>query len=154
MRAARCACPERVRARRTLRVMMRLEDGILVDDLVIRRIRTADLAEVHRAIEESRDHLRPFIPFASADPEDIEFRREWISRTTEQFDEGSSFNYGVFIAERFIGGCSVVPRTPGVASIGYWIHRAHTRRGYGTKGGERSRDDSGVCRVLHSADST
>lgn len=98
----------------------------------LRRFIAADAEALHEAIESSREHLRPFMPFASNDPHDLDFRRSWIDHVNESFDAGRSFNYGVFEDSELVGGCSIDPKSATDASIGYWIHGAHTRRGHAT----------------------
>jgi len=103
------------------------------------------------AIRASREHLVRFMPFASADPDHLEFRRQWIDHVAERFDQGSSFNYGIVKSGVVVGGCSIDPKAHGAAAIGYWVHVDYTRRGYASAVARALRDaavDAGFSPVL------
>lgn len=107
-------------------------DWLDADGRLLRRLVVTDAEVLHEAIESSREHLRPFMPFASTDPDDLEFRRQWIVRVNESFDARRSFNYGILNGSELVGGCSIDPKSATDAFIGYWIHVAHTCRGHAT----------------------
>ena len=91
------------------------------------------------------------MPFASADPDHLEFRRQWIDHVAELFDQGSAFNYGIVKNGTVVGGCSIDPKPHGAAAIGYWVQVDHTRRGYATAVARALRDaavDAGFSPVL------
>jgi RimJ/RimL family protein N-acetyltransferase len=126
-------------------------DELAVDGLLLRRLTKQDAVPLQSAIRASREHLVPFMPFASADPDHLEFRRQWIAAVAERFDQGSSFNYGVLKNGAVVGGCSIDSKPHGAASIGYWVHVDHTRRGYATAVARALRDaavDAGFSPVL------
>lgn len=102
--------------------------SIWAGQLELRRFRIDDAEMLAEVIEHNRDHLRPFMPFASRDPGDVEFRRQWIADSNAAFDRGTSFSYGIFDRDAIIGGCSIDPKSDKVASIGYWIAAKCTRR--------------------------
>ena len=98
-------------------------------DLELRLLDEDDAVALHRAIDESRDHLAPFMPFATTDPTSLAFRRSWIGRCREAFFSGQRFEYGIVRADEVIGGCSIHPVDDRTASIGFWVHAEHVRRG-------------------------
>ena len=106
--------------------------SVAAGDVTLRRFVVGDAAALARAIEDSVDHLRPFMPFASLDPPGAGFRRAWIDRVNRFFDEGTSFAYAICKDANIIGGASIDPKGETVASIGYWIHVRHTGNGYAT----------------------
>ena len=99
------------------------------NDLELRLLDEDDAVALHRAIDESRDHLAPFIPFATTDPSDLDFRRSWIRQCRAAFFAGQLFQYGIVRAGEVIGGCSIRPLDDRTASIGFWVHVAHVRQG-------------------------
>ena len=98
-------------------------------DLELRLLDEDDAVALQRAIDESRDHLVPFMPLATTDPSDLAFRRSWIARCREAFFTGQRFQYGVVRAGKVIGGCSIDPVDDRTASIGFWVHAEHVRQG-------------------------
>ena len=102
---------------------------IAANDLELRLLDEDDTVALQRAIDESRDHLTPFMPFATTDPSDLAFRRSWIRQCREDFLAGRLFQYGIIRAGEVIGGCSIRPVDDRTATIGFWVHGAHVRRG-------------------------
>jgi len=48
-------------------------------------------------------------------------------------DGGGELQYGLFLGPLAVGSTALIPRIgPGGLEIGYWVHAAHTRRGYAT----------------------
>ncbi|MET0460197.1 MAG: GNAT family protein [Ilumatobacteraceae bacterium] len=100
-------------------------------DVVLRRHEERDLDAMHAAIETSRDHLRPFIPFAD------QCRQEtatFIDRAIASWEDRSDFRYlvidGVDGRGDVLGGCDIHRRIgPDAAEIGYWLRASATGRG-------------------------
>ncbi|SOC46183.1 Protein N-acetyltransferase, RimJ/RimL family [Blastococcus aggregatus] len=99
------------------------------NDLELRLLDADDAVALQRAIDESRDHLVPFMPFATTDPSDLAFRRSWIEECREAFRTGQRFQYGIIRADEVIGECSIHPIDDRTASIGFWVHVEHVRQG-------------------------
>ena len=101
--------------------------------LAIRPWQLSDADSLHRAVLESIDHLRPWVPFAAREPISLEERRSDIARWTRWWAEGGDRMYGLFLAAQVVGGCGLHRRIgPGGLEIGYWVHPAFVRRGYAT----------------------
>jgi RimJ/RimL family protein N-acetyltransferase len=88
------------------------------------------------AITESLGHLRPWMPWAAAEPEPLRRKVRRLRRMRANFDQGRDFIWGIFDpGERcVIGGCGLHRRIgAGAAEIGYWIHVDHAGQGLGTE---------------------
>ena len=105
-----------------------------------------------RAIEESLEHLRPWMAWAVEWPkpreDQLAMLREWEERRLAGADEF----LGVWQDWELVGSCGMHFRIgPGGAEIGYWIHPAHTRRGLATEVArqlcERAFSDPAIDRV-------
>lgn len=108
-------------------------DHLSTPSVHLRRWRGHEGADLDAAIEASRLHLTPFMPWASTDATDPAFRPNWLRERVHAFDAGASFAYGMFDAlGAVMGGCGIEPLPGDEASIGYWVHASHVRRGVGT----------------------
>ena len=104
--------------------------------VVLRRHRLDDVDALHAVIEESRDHVRPFMPWADQGREDT---AGFVAKAVDGWDAALEFNYlitrpaeeGSGAAEEIIGGTGFGPRGdgPGVFEIGYWLCADATGRG-------------------------
>jgi RimJ/RimL family protein N-acetyltransferase len=73
--------------------------------LVIRCWNPADAPLLKQAIETSLDHLRPWMPWASNNPEPLQAKIDRLRQFRGQFDLGQDFVYGVFSQdEQAVGG--------------------------------------------------
>jgi RimJ/RimL family protein N-acetyltransferase len=96
---------------------------------VLRRCHPADA--LYLAIVESREHLWPWTPWVTR--ANLEEERAVLVRWEEQWDGGGELQYGLFLGPLAVGSTALIPRIgPGGLEIGYWVHAAHTRRGYAT----------------------
>jgi len=105
---------------------------IETDRLVIRCWRPADAELAKDAIDASLDHLRPWMPWAEAEPSTLEQKRQLLSRFAEDFARGDDAVYGIFEPDecRVVGGTGLHPRLHANArEIGYWIRADAVGRG-------------------------
>lgn len=109
-------------------------ERIDLDGITVRRHTLGDLAALHTAIADSREHLSRWMPWA-AGPAKIEDQEDFLRHAREQWDAGTTFNYGVFdTAGTLVAGIGMHPRRgPHCIEIGYWAHVAHTGRGHITR---------------------
>jgi len=104
--------------------------------LLLRPWRRADAPLFLEAVEASLEHLRPWMPWARAEPSPPDELERRLAGFGTAFAEGREWLYGIFApdASHLLGGCGLHPRRgPGVLEIGYWIHAHHTRRGLATE---------------------
>jgi ribosomal-protein-serine acetyltransferase len=104
--------------------------------VTLRRFRADDLGALFQAVTESLDHLRPWMPWA------VDYRldsaEEYLARSVKSWDEGTEYNYAILTANpdgssALAGVAGLMARIgPGGLEIGYWVHRAYTRRGLAT----------------------
>jgi RimJ/RimL family protein N-acetyltransferase len=109
---------------------------IETERLVIRCYSPADAPLVKDAVERSRDHLWPWMPWTPDEPEPLE---DVVTRMREfraQFDRDENWIYGVFTPDEsvLVAGTGFHPRGgEGSLEIGYWVAAEMTRLGYATE---------------------
>jgi len=104
--------------------------------LIIRCWTPADAPLLRRAITDSLEHLRAWMPWARDEPADLNATVQRLRRFRGEFDLGIDFLYAIFDREEheILGGTGLHTRAGDhVREIGYWIHAAHVRRGYATE---------------------
>jgi len=105
---------------------------IPVGPLVLRRLRSEDLDELARAVQQSLDHLRPWLRWA-ARPARAE-QQAFLAGAVRGWERGERYEYAI-LEDRgaLIGGVGLMRRAgPGVLEIGYWVHSDRVRRGVAT----------------------
>ena len=117
-------------------MMDRPPERIEVDGagVVLRRHRSGDLDALHAMIETSREHLRPFMPWAD---QDRAATATFVAKAAEDWATGQTFSYLITDvspatggSERLLGVCGLHRREqPGSLEIGYWLRPDATGRG-------------------------
>ena len=105
---------------------------IQTERLVIRCWNPPDAPLLATAIEESVDHLSPWMPWARNEPTPMAERIERLRRFRGQFDLDQDYVYGIFNLDetRVLGGTGLHTRVGEDArEIGYWIHVDYINRG-------------------------
>ena len=109
---------------------------IVTERLVIRCYHPADAPLVKKAVDESLDHLLPWMPWAQEEPTTLQTKIERIRKFRANFDLGRDFLYGIFDRDetRLLGStglhCNVGENA---REIGYWIHKDFVNRGLATE---------------------
>jgi RimJ/RimL family protein N-acetyltransferase len=89
-----------------------------------------------QAVDQSLDHLRTFMPWAYAEPQELQQKIDRIRQFRGKFDLGQDFVYGIFSQDesRVLGGTGLHTRVgEGAREIGYWIHKEFTNLGLATE---------------------
>ena len=111
-------------------------DRITTTRLVLRCWRPEDAPLLKDAVDSSLEHLRAWMPWASAEPSDLPTIEARLGRFRDEFAAGRDFLFGIFdLHERAVlGGIGLHPRiAPGALEIGYWVRASETGRGYITE---------------------
>jgi ribosomal-protein-serine acetyltransferase len=99
--------------------------------LTLRRYRDDDLDDLVRAVTESEDHLRGWLPWVAG--HSVESEAAFLAQSARDWESGTAYNYAIRTGGAFAGGIGLMARIgPGGLEIGYWVHRAYTRRGLAT----------------------
>ncbi len=111
-----------------------LPEAISCPRLEIRTWQPDDAVTLAELIEANLDHLRPWMPWIAAEPRTLAERRALFAGWEASRSRGDDVTYGVFLDGEPVGGTGLHGRIgPGGFEIGYWIGRAHTRRGFATE---------------------
>jgi RimJ/RimL family protein N-acetyltransferase len=104
--------------------------------LMLRCWEPTDAAQLKAAIDASLEHLRPWMPWAEDEPEDLQAKIERLRHWRGKFDLGEDFVYGVFSPDgtQVLGSSGLHTRAGEKArEIGYWIHADHINQGLATE---------------------
>lgn len=104
--------------------------------LLIRPYELGDAEELKAAIDDSLEHLRPWMPWAKYEPESVAQKVNRIKEWELNFEQNKDFFYGVFDLDnkRLIGSTGFhARRGPGKLEIGYWIRATEIGKGYATE---------------------
>ncbi|WP_420124870.1 GNAT family N-acetyltransferase [Longimicrobium sp.] len=104
--------------------------------LVLRCWRPADAPLLAQAITASLDHLRPWMPWVHAEPEQLEAKVQRLRGFRAKFDTDADYVYAILSPDEraVIGGTGLHPRIgAGALEIGYWISARHIGLGYATE---------------------
>jgi RimJ/RimL family protein N-acetyltransferase len=101
--------------------------------VVVRPYREEDAEALHEAIAESRDHLRPWLPFAD-EHQTVDESRAWINGSRARWILRQNMNCGIFEAAtgRYLGGIGLDVHSWEIPSfeIGYWLRQSAVGHGY------------------------
>jgi RimJ/RimL family protein N-acetyltransferase len=109
---------------------------IQTERLLIRCWNPSDAPLLAAAIQQSFDHLSPWMPWARREPLQMSERVELLRRFRGQFDLNQDYVYGIFNPDetRVLGGTGLHTRVgEGAREIGYWIHVDFINRGLATE---------------------
>ena len=110
--------------------------AIRSERLLIRCYDPADAAALKEAIDASLEHLRPWMPWANAEPQTLEEKVALLRGFRGRFDLGEDFVYGVFDpgGNEVLGGTGLHTRLgEGALEIGYWIRASRIGEGLATE---------------------
>jgi RimJ/RimL family protein N-acetyltransferase len=120
----------------TLRTLVPLFNQLHGERVFIRPYRLTDAYELYEAIVESRDHLRPWLPFADETEDEA---RDFLVRSMAHWLLREDFGAGIWLfrTKQFLGGIGAHPRDWDVPSfeIGYWLRASAEGHGYLSEAG-------------------
>ncbi|MFH8370662.1 GNAT family N-acetyltransferase [Streptomyces sp. NPDC018031] len=114
-------------------VVERPSEIIECGDFVLRRWRgQSDFGPAFTLIEESVDHLHPWMPWVARHSE--KSTREFLAKSESKWASGEVYNYAVVAGGTLSGMCQTyrVGERRGWR-MGYWLHPAATGRGIATR---------------------
>jgi RimJ/RimL family protein N-acetyltransferase len=114
---------------------------IETERLVIRCWEPVDAPLLKKAVDESLEHLRPWMPWINDEPTDLQTKIARLRQFRGNFDLGQDFVYAVFDEDEasVIGGTGLHTRAElrapefGARELGYWVHEDHTGKGVATE---------------------
>lgn len=108
---------------------------ITLDDLTLRRFDAeADLPELFQVIEESLEHLRPWMPWVAE--HSLARTTGYLAGRAELWESGAECSYAIRLDGAMVGACGLYRHsdTPeDCREIGYWLHPAVTGRGVASR---------------------
>ena len=104
--------------------------------LIVRCYNPSDAAMLAESVSENVEHLRPWMPWAHAEPEPLQEKVLRLKRFRGLFDLGQDFVYGIFNPEntKLLGGTGLHTHLgESQLEIGYWIHKDFINQGLVTE---------------------
>lgn len=109
-------------------------DQIVVDDLIVRRYVREDARALVDSVTKSIDHLRPWMPWITFEPQTEAQRAALIDDWSTQWEEHTEFVMGIFDGDGVVGGTGFHVRGEiGSLEIGYWVAVDHVGRSIATR---------------------
>jgi len=103
-------------------------------DLVLRTWTAADATALHEAITRNVEHLRPWMPWISFEPQEVQQRTALIAGWARDAADGGDVVLGAFLDGNVVGSTGLHRRIgPDGLEIGYWVDRDHTGQGLATR---------------------
>ncbi|MEV5576566.1 GNAT family N-acetyltransferase [Spirillospora sp. NPDC052269] len=116
---------------------VRPPERIVLPGLTLRRATEDDAPALVKALNDSFDHLHPWMPWA-AQPQTLEGERAWAAESCRNWENGTDYAYLMEGPDGGIAGTVGLHGRlgPGALEIGYWVHVGYTRRGFATRAAE------------------
>jgi len=109
---------------------------IVTKRLVLRCWDPRDAGLLKASIDESLEHLRPWMIWVQDEPQTVDDKIRLIRWFRSEFDRDEDYAYAIFDSGegRVLGGAGLHKRSgPDALEIGYWIHKDFTNQGYATE---------------------
>ena len=104
--------------------------------LVLRCYAPNDAQLLLISVNESIEHLKPWLPWVKSEPETLEDKVAQIRRFRSMFDSDQDHTFGIFdkTEQTLIGSTGLHNRVGSNArEIGYWINVNHIHKGFATE---------------------
>lgn len=119
--------------KKSFRALTPIFDELRGERVIVRPYRVEDAEALQEAIAESREHLRPWMPFAD-EHQSVEETRDWITHQMSDWLLRESLGVGIWegASGRYLGGSGLHPRKweIGFFEIGYWLRKSAEGNGY------------------------
>jgi ribosomal-protein-serine acetyltransferase len=126
--------PPKRAARPIRRELVPLFDELRGERVIVRPHRISDFDELWEAIQESRDELRPWLPFADESEDDL---RAWLTRVEANWLMRETLGCAIIDREtgRIAGNLGLMVRDweIGYFEIGYWLRTSAAGKGFMTE---------------------
>lgn len=109
---------------------------IETDRLVIRCWQPSDAAMMKSAVNRSKEHLLPWLPWAKFEPQTLDEKVELCRTFRSRFDREEDYVYAIFNKDEteVLGGTGLhTRRGPHAFEIGYWVNVDHIGKGIATE---------------------
>lgn len=109
---------------------------IETERLVVRCYQPSDARLLMESVQESVEHLKPWMPWAHDEPLPFEQKLQGVRRFRGKFDLQEDYVYGIFNPEetKLLGGTGLHTRLGhNQLEIGYWIHKDFINKGLVTE---------------------
>src|SRR6266496_4858417 len=120
----------------TYRTLLPLFEVLRGERVMVRPYRESDAQALFEAIAESRDHLRPWLPFAD-EHQTVDESRHWIIKQSANWILRDDLVLSIWeqATGRYLGGTGLHPHDweIGYFEIGYWIRVSAEGHGYITE---------------------
>jgi ribosomal-protein-serine acetyltransferase len=117
----------------TYRTLVPLPDELRGERVLVRPYRLEDAEALRAAVDESREHIRPWLPFADAH-RSVEESRDWIARQMASWllRENLGMSIWEVASGRYLGGIGLHVRDWDIRyfEIGYWLRASAEGHGY------------------------
>ncbi|HJQ47663.1 MAG TPA: GNAT family N-acetyltransferase [Amycolatopsis sp.] len=100
----------------------------------LRRWRSDDVADLHEAVNDSLEHLTPFMPWAVGGYSEAD-AASFLALAHTEWRDGTAFSYAILGAADTVAGCGSIMRRIGEGGleIGYWLADDATGHGVATR---------------------
>jgi RimJ/RimL family protein N-acetyltransferase len=119
-----------------LPTLIPLPDDLRSSRLLLRPFRPTDADQIFAAVDESRDHLRPWMAWVD-DHDSVDNSRDWCARCAANWLLRTELTAGIFAAAsgRYLGCVSLHDPDWDLRAfgIGYWLRASATGQGYATE---------------------
>lgn len=121
----------------TYHTLIALFEQLRGERVIVRPYRLEDAEALRDAVEESRDHLRPWMPWAETH-QDVAETQDWIIRQTSNWLLRKELTVGVWEVRqggRYLGGTGFHIHDWSIPylEIGYWLRKSAEGHGYMTE---------------------
>jgi len=114
-------------------ILLPLFEELRGEHILVRPYRESDAAALQEAVAESREHVRPWLPFAD-DHQTVEQSLMYIRRVTAHWVVREDMSLGFFDVHtgRYLGGSGLHPRNWDIPffEIGYWVRQSAEGNGF------------------------